>query len=119
MYVDGALVWGEEPDGTKPGKNTTPVTTTTTTGPSTTTTTTTTVSGEDGDILYGDANLDKKVSAADAVAILQSIANKDKYELKPQGKINGDVDGESGITGTDALVILKKDAGLVDKLPIK
>ena len=119
MYVDGALVWGEEPDGTKPGKNTTPVTTTTTTGPSTTTTTTTTVSGEDGDILYGDANLDKKVSAADAVAILQSIANKDKYELKPQGKINGDVDGESGITGSDALVILKKDAGLVDKLPIK
>ena len=119
MYVDGALVWGEEPDGTKPGKNTNPVTTTTTTGPSATTTTTTTVSGEDGDILYGDANLDKKVSAADAVAILQSIANKDKYELKPQGKINGDVDGESGITGSDALVILKKDAGLVDKLPIK
>ena len=141
MYVDGALVWGEEPDGTKPGKE--PITTKTTTPSTTTTSTTTTVtettsttsfrssetttvttttdspvSGGNDDLLYGDANVDNKVTVADAVAILQSIANKDKYELKPQGKINGDVDGESGITANDALVILKKDAGEIDKLPL-
>ncbi|MBP5580535.1 MAG: glycoside hydrolase, partial [Ruminococcus sp.] len=58
-----------------------------------------------------------KVTVADAVAILQHIANKDKFELKPQGKINADVDGVDGITASDALTIQKKDAGIIDKLP--
>lgn len=170
MYVNGVLVWGEEPDGTVPTKSdyvptrtaqggtgsteptptTTPSTTKTTTTTTVTTTTTTVttastaastsktttssfrtsettatttstagnVSGGSDSVLYGDANVDGKVSTADAVAILQSIANKDKYELKPQGKKNGDVDGEEGITANDALVILKKDAGVIDKLPL-
>ena len=59
----------------------------------------------------GDANLDGNVTVADAVAILQAIANRDKYELKPQGKINADVDGQDGVTGNDALMIQKVDAG--------
>ena len=64
------------------------------------------------DRLYGDANLDGKVSVADAVAILQHIGCRDKYELKPEGLVNADVDGSAGVTATDALVIQKVDAGI-------
>lgn len=72
--------------------------------------------GEDSGYLKGDANVDGSVTVADAVAILQSIGNRDKYELKPQGKINGDVDGVPGITGADALRIQMLDAGVIDEL---
>nr|AEV58440.1 scaffoldin C [Ruminococcus flavefaciens] len=85
---------------------------TTTTPPATTTT-----ENKPGVSLRGDANLDNKVSVADAVAILQSIANKDKYALKPQGAVNGDVEGNNdGITGADALRIQKWDAGAITTL---
>nr|AEV58521.1 scaffoldin C [Ruminococcus flavefaciens] len=86
---------------------------TTTTPPATTTTT----ENKPGVSLRGDANLDNKVSVADAVAILQSIATKDKYALKPQGAVNGDVEGNNdGITGADALRIQKWDAGAITTL---
>nr|AEV58669.1 scaffoldin C [Ruminococcus flavefaciens] len=86
---------------------------TTTTPPATTTTT----ENKPGVSLRGDANLDNKVSVADAVAILQSIANKDKYALKPQGAVNGDVEGNNDcITGADALRIQKWDAGAITTL---
>ena len=173
MYVDGVLVWGEEPDGTVPtksdyvptregltGKTSPTPTTTTSTAKATTTTTTTTATttatasatttaseaqptvssstssattvstsaggntdttqvswNYESDALPGDANLDGKVSTADAVAILQSVANKDKFALKERGKVNGDVDGVEGITANDALIILKYDAKVIDKLP--
>ena len=100
------------------GQDTT-TTTTVTTQPTTTTQATTTQGGGSSSLevtLKGDANVDGKVTIADAVAILQSIANKDKYELKPQGKVNGDVDGEPGITAADALKIQKKDAGAISEL---
>nr|AEV59177.1 scaffoldin C [Ruminococcus flavefaciens] len=84
---------------------------TTTTPPATTTTT------ENKPSITENANLDNKVSVADAVAILQSIANKDKYALKPQGAVNGDVEGNNdGITGADALRIQKWDAGAITTL---
>ena len=118
MYVDGALVWGEEPDGTKPGENTTPkVTTTTQPGKSTTTTSTISTDSTEAK-LYGDANEDGNVTVADAVAILQFIGNKDKYQLGKDGKRNADVDGVPGITANDALVIMKYDAKVVVQLPI-
>lgn len=71
--------------------------------------------------LYGDANCDGKVSIADATAILQHLGNEDKYGLKTQGKANADVDGSSGITGNDAVVIQKVDAGMIkaSDLPLK
>ena len=76
--------------------------------------TTTTTETPSGDTLWGDANVDKKVTIADATAILQSIALRDKYALKPQGKINADVvDNGDGVTGADALAIQMMDAGLV------
>ena len=55
---------------------------------------------------YGDANVDGKVTKAAATAILQNVANKDKFEFKPQGKINADiVDRVDGVTARDALAI--------------
>ena len=99
LYADGKLVWGVEPDGTTASEE-----------------------PANSDVLWGDANVDNKVPISDAVAILQSIANKNKYALKPQGEINGDVyDNGSGITGSDASVIQMLDAGIYKQsdLPVK
>ncbi|MCR5707945.1 MAG: cellulose 1,4-beta-cellobiosidase [Ruminococcus sp.] len=90
--------------------------TTTATTESTTEATTTTTVGQA--TLLGDANVDGKVTVADAVAILQSIANSDKYELKPQGKLNADCfDPGDGVTAYDALAIQRLDAGSISSLP--
>ena len=88
-------------------------TTTTTTDDTTGTSTETTVSEENVSGLKGDANEDGKVSISDAVRILQYVANSGKYELSEQGKINADVDGKAGVTGSDAAEIQKYDAGLI------
>ena len=65
---------------------------------------------------YGDANCDDIIDMADAVLIMQSLANPDKYAvggsdenaLTKQGASNADVDRSSpGITGKDALRIQK------------
>ncbi|MBP3759873.1 MAG: glycoside hydrolase family 9 protein [Ruminococcus sp.] len=87
--------------------------------------TTTTTTQQDNDpktdnILYGDANLDGKVTISDAVAILQYMANSSKYNLNDQAKKNADVDGNPGVTGSDADVIQKVDAGVytVSQLPL-
>ena len=64
--------------------------------------------------LAGDTNCDGVVDLADAVLIMQSLANPNKYgeygtdarHLTAQGKINGDVDKFiAGITANDALRI--------------
>nr|AEV58914.1 scaffoldin C [Ruminococcus flavefaciens] len=67
-------------------------------------------------IVRGDANCDGVVELADAILIMQSLANPDKYGVggkadKPitdQGKLNGDVDDDVvGLTANDALKIQK------------
>ncbi len=73
----------------------------------------------DAKIVYGDANCDDTVTMADAVAILQYLANSSKYPLTAQGIKNADVDGEDGVSAFDALVIQKYDSGLVTTLPAK
>ena len=90
----------------------TPVeTTTTTTNSSESSTTTTTTPGTTEPTnapapSYGDADLDGEVNINDAVLIMQSIANPDKYKLNEQGKLNADVvDNGGGITNSDALAI--------------
>ena len=94
VYADDKLVWGVEPDGTTP-EDEPSGTTTKSSGKAT---------------MWGDANLDKNVTVADAVAILQSLGNKDKYVLEDQGKINADVfDNGDGITAKDALTIQQVD----------
>ena len=77
------------------------------------TTTTTTNDSDTDSALKGDANEDGKVSISDAVRILQYVANASKYDLSSQGKINADVDGKAGVTGSDAGEIQKYDAGLI------
>lgn len=69
------------------------------------------------DLLYGDANCDNTVSLNDAVAILQYVALPSKYPLTDLGKAQGDVDGITGISASDALSIQKYDAKLITKLP--
>ena len=62
----------------------------------------------------GDANCDGNVNMADAVIIMQSLANPDKYgvngtddtHITAQGEKNGDMDG-NGLTNADALEIQK------------
>ena len=67
--------------------------------------------------IKGDANCDGELSMADAVLIMQSLANPAKYGIEgtnenhitEQGKKNADIAGENdGITNADALAIQKK-----------
>jgi len=79
--------------------------------PSTVSVTTAAASSESS--LPGDANDDGKVNVADAVAVLQYIANKEKYPLTASGIAGADCDGVKGITGGDAIYIQKLDAGII------
>ena len=56
-------------------------------------------------IVSGDSNNDGRMSISDSVAILQNLANAEKYPLSVQGKYNADCDGNDGITGLDAAYI--------------
>ena len=65
----------------------------------------------------GDANCDGIVNMADAVLIMQSLANPDKYgtngtderHLTAQGEKNADIAGDNdGVTNLDALAVQKK-----------
>ncbi|MBR6069684.1 MAG: cellulase family glycosylhydrolase [Ruminococcus sp.] len=104
-----------------------PPTYTTTTTTTNTTTTTVIVSSSstasepdiNSDVLYGDANLDTKVSVADAVAILQFIANGDKFKLSDEARMNADCYAPGdGITAMDALAIQQLDAKILGGLPV-
>ena len=69
-------------------------------------------------INYGDANCDSSVNLADAVIIMQSITNPDKYKLTAQGAKNADVSGNNdGVTNKDALAIQRFKLNLIPKLP--
>ena len=134
MYVNGVHVWGTEPDGSVPtesdyvptrsgqggpAKPDTSTTTTTTTTSDTTTTTTETTSSDEpvsGDGLIGDANCDTQVNMADAVFIMQCIANPDKYQFSEEGEKNADADRSGDITNKDALQIQMFKLNLIDKL---
>ena len=122
LYAGDEIIWGTEPDGTTAGTGSEYVkqssgTTTSTTKPdkTTTTTTTTTVGGKDDtDVVYGDANCDGAVDMADAVLIMQTLANPNKYGLNgssknhitEQGLANADCDFKTeGLTNNDALAI--------------
>ncbi|MBO7473101.1 MAG: dockerin type I repeat-containing protein [Ruminococcus sp.] len=71
------------------------------------------------DVLYGDANCDNKVTVADAVAILQHLANKDKNGLSAKGIKNADCNEVGdGVTAKDALAIQQYDAQQITGLPV-
>ena len=103
---------------------TTTSTTTTTTSTTSTSTTTTEIPPETA--VWGDANCDNKVDMSDAVLIMQSNSNPDKYgingsdptHITKQGLLNADVyeHGTSGVTNEDALLIQKYRLNLVESL---
>lgn len=68
--------------------------------------------------LIGDANCDGKVSLADALAILQFVANETKYPLTEQGMTNAETYGNDGITAKDALAVQMYETGEVSVLPV-
>ncbi|MCM1006943.1 MAG: glycoside hydrolase family 9 protein [Ruminococcus flavefaciens] len=110
VYSNGIHIGGTEPDGSTPVKEEDP------TNPS---------EGDD-DILYGDANCDGTVDMSDAVLIMQSLSNPDKYgidgtdksALTLAGAKNGDcyMPGD-GLTNNDALAIQKFKLDLIPSLP--
>ncbi len=111
-YIAGGMMPSDE-------KTTTTTTTTTPTiGTQMPTTVPTTIPPLMGDMqiyIDGDANNDSTVSIADAAAILQYIANPDKYELSENGMKAADVVGNgNGITADDAIAIQKLDAKLIE-----
>ena len=77
-------------------------------------------------VLFGDANCDGVINMADAVSIMQSIANPDKYGLNgkdnthitAQGQKNADCyNVGDGITNADALSIQKYMVKIITSLP--
>jgi hypothetical protein len=63
--------------------------------------------------MKGDANGDSKINVADAVAVMQYISNHTKYALTATALANADCDGVAGISGNDAIMIQKMDAGII------
>lgn len=92
-------------------------TTTTTTTTSSTTTTTTTGGTE---VILGDANLDGSIAIADAVLVMQSLANADEFILSADSQNAADVCNRGdGVTNKDALAIQMYMADLITEFPIE
>ena len=94
---------------------------TTTTAPNVQTTTAVPVAVSHPGNTPGDANGDKKVDIADAVTIMQYLANPEKYKISKGYEECADcVDKGSGITSIDALGIQLVEAQTIsaDKLPL-
>ena len=106
------------------------VTTTTTTETTTTSTTTTTTTTTEtpvsttsststpSNVVWGDADDNGSVSIADIVAVLQYVANKQKYPLDDAAVYRCDVYNHGdGLSANDAFYIQMFDAKEIDKLP--
>ncbi|MBR5683824.1 MAG: glycoside hydrolase, partial [Ruminococcus sp.] len=106
---------------------TTTTTSTSATSTETTTTTTATTSEIAENIKYGDSNCDGQVDLADAVLIMQSLANPSRYgingtderHITDLGLKNADcyMTGD-GVTNNDAATIQKFCLNLLDKFPV-
>ena len=82
-------------------------------------TTTVTTSKSDSEILYGDANLDKSVDIADAVAVASFVGDSKKNPLSADALANADVQNiGDGVTANDALAIQQFLAGSIKELPV-
>ena len=74
----------------------------------------------DGDILWGDVNVDGTVDIADVVAAAAFVGDSSKNPVSAQGLKNGDVQNNGdGLTASDALAIQQFLAGTVKELPVK
>ena len=68
-------------------------------------------------ILYGDANCDGMITAADAALVLRSIVGLSA--LTKRGALNAEVDGDGSVTAADAAAILRYVVGLIRELPVR
>ena len=93
---------------------------------STTSSETSTSTDETQEVVYGDANCDGDVSLADAVLIMQSLANPSRFGLTgsdeghitEQGRANADCSNVGdGISNLDALAVQKYCLKLIPTLP--
>ena len=112
---------------TSKGETTTTTTVTTDSeqpGTSTTTTTSTTsttakpgsdTNPVDPDVLYGDVNVDGKVSLVDAVMLNKAVA--DVVTLGDAARANADCNVDKEINGTDAIILLQFLSHIIDELP--
>lgn len=109
---------------TSKGETTTTTTVTTDSeqpGTSTTTTTSTTAkpgsdtNPADSDVLYGDVNVDGKVSLVDAVMLNKAVA--DVVTLGDAARANADCNVDKEINGTDAIILLQFLSHIIDELP--
>lgn len=82
----------------------------------------------DDDVDYGDSNCDGDIDMSDAVLIMQSLSNPDKYGLTgsdpshitDQGLKNADCyNTGDGVTNNDALAIQKYKLEIISELPEK
>lgn len=110
-------------------KGETTTTTTVTTDPeqpgtsTTTTTSTTSTAAKPGsdtnlpnpDVLYGDVNVDGKVSLVDAVMLNKAVA--DVVTLGDAARANADCNVDKEINGTDAIILLQFLSHIIDELP--
>lgn len=69
------------------------------------------------DPIWGDANGDGVVTAADAATILRALVGLD--QLSPAAAFNADVNGDLQITAEDAALILRYIVGMVESLPVE
>ena len=66
--------------------------------------------------VWGDANDDGIITAADAAMILRAIVGLS--ELNLQGAFNADVDGDLEVTAQDAVLILRYLIGMIEQFPV-
>lgn len=111
---------------TSKGETTTTTTTTVTTDseqPGTSTTTAASTTAKPGsdtnqanpDVLYGDVNVDGKVSLVDAVMLNKAVA--DVVTLGDAARANADCNVDKEINGTDAIILLQFLSHIIDELP--
>ena len=116
--IDEYLKASKSETTTTAATTTSTTTTTTTTAPTTTTTVDFKAELEAKVTKWGDANNDGTLDMGDVVAIMQSLANPNKYKLGDAGIYNADVyEAGGGITSNDALTLQKYLLGLVKTLP--
>ena len=121
---------GNTAETTASTSSTTTTTTTTTSATTTTTVTTTAPASSDvteNNIKYGDSNCDGQIDLADAVLIMQSLANPSRYgingtderHITDAGLKNADcyMTGD-GMTNNDAVAIQKYCLNLLNDLPV-
>lgn len=123
-FKDGKMVFGPTtaadyaPASPTPTATPTPTPTSTPTPAATTTPTATTAPSPTPCVLalYGDANCDGFITAADASSVLRTVVKL--AELSEQGRINADVSGDEVVDSLDASLILRKIVLLIDSFPI-